>query len=125
MPHYFTVEEANAALVVIKPLMAEMQRIREHIIAQQPEVWPVVQKAAGNGGSKSASLLVLDFERFDKLVHQIMDMGVILKDLNTGLLDFPAWQDDHEIYLCWKHGEENVSFWHEINAGFAGRQPLE
>lgn len=125
MPHYFTVEEANAALTIIRPLMDEIQLIREDVLETQPEVWPVLQKAAGNGGSRAASLLAQNFERLDALVHQILDMGVLLKDINTGLLDFPSWRDDHEVYLCWRHGEERIEYWHEIDAGFAGREPLD
>jgi len=125
MPQYFSVAEANAALLVIKPLMAEIMRIRQDILSRQPEIWPVVQKAAGNGGSPLASKMALEFGRLDDYVHQILEMGVILKDLNIGLLDFPAWRDEHEVYLCWKFGEESVTFWHEVDDGFAGRQPLD
>jgi hypothetical protein len=125
MPRYFTVEEANATLAVIRPLMDEVQDIREEVLRTQPDVWPVIQKAAGNGGSRAASLLAQNFERLDKLVHQILDTGAILKDINTGLLDFPSIRDNHEVYLCWRHGEERIEYWHEIDAGFAGREPLD
>lgn len=124
-PRYFTVDEANAALTVIRPLMDEIQAIREDVLKKQPEVWPVLQKAAGNGGSRAASLVAQSFERLDQLVHQILDMGVILKDINTGLLDFPALREDREVYLCWLYGELSIAFWHEIDGGFAGRQPLD
>jgi hypothetical protein len=52
-------------------------------------------------------------------------MGIKVKDLQVGLVDFPAWRDDHEVYLCWKYGEDDIQFWHEIEAGFAGRQPID
>lgn len=125
MPQYFTPEAANAALLVIRPLMEEVQAIRQDILDKQPQAWPVIEKAAGNGGSRAASLLAQSFERLDKLVHQIQDLGVLIKDINTGLLDFPAWRDDHEVYLCWRVGEQQVEYWHEIDAGFAGRQPID
>ncbi len=125
MPRYFTVNEANAALTIIRPWMDEIQSIRLHILEHQPEVWPVIQKAAGNGGSREASLLALNFERLDKLVHQIMDMGVILKDINAGLLDFPALREEREVYLCWLYGEQNIEFWHDVDAGFAGRTSID
>ena len=125
MPRYFTVEQANAALMIIRPVMDEIQAIREEILRTQPDVWPVVQKAAGNGGSRAASLMAQSFDRLDKLVHQILDMGAILKDINTGLLDFPSIREDHEVYLCWRYGEQRIEFWHEIDAGFAGREPLD
>jgi len=125
MPHYFTIEEARATLRTIRPLMEEVQAIGDKILKQQPESWPLVEKAAGNGGSRKASRLVIDFERLDRLVHRIQDTGAILKDLNLGLLDFPAWREDDEVYLCWQYGEADLAFWHEIDAGYAGRQPIE
>jgi hypothetical protein len=125
MPHYFTIEEASATLRTIRPLMEEVQAIRDKILKQQPKSWPLVEKAAGNGGSRKASRLVIDFERLDRLVHLIQDTGAILKDLNLGLVDFPAWRADHEVYLCWQYGEAELAFWHEIDAGYSGRQPIE
>ena len=125
MPRYFTVEEANQALAAIRPLMDEIQAIRQKILAQRPEVWPVVERSAGNGGSRTASKLVEDFERLDVLVHRIQETGALFKDINHGLLDFPAMKDEHEVYLCWKYGEDDIAFWHEIDAGYAGRQPIE
>ena len=125
MPRYFTVDEANAALTLIRPWMDELQAIRLEVLERQPDVWPVIQKAAGNGGSHDASLLALKFERLDTLVHQIMDMGVILKDINAGLLDFPALRDEREVYLCWLYGEQNIAFWHDVDAGFAGRTSID
>ena len=125
MAHYFTLEEANAAVVVIRPILEEIQTIRKHILDKQPEVWPVIEKAAGNGGSQAASRLAQSFEHLDELVHKIQDIGAIVKDINSGLLDFPAWREDHEVYLCWHLGEGRIAYWHEIEDGFAGRQPID
>jgi hypothetical protein len=124
MSRYFTLQEANQALTVIRPLMDAIQNIRQAILARKPEVWPVVERAAGNGGSQAASKMVNEFERLDALVHQVQDTGALFKDINLGLLDFPALKDDREVYLCWKYGEQDIAFWHEIEAGFAGRQPI-
>lgn len=124
-PHYFSVEEANAALQIIRPLMEEVQTLRNKIIASQPEIWPAIERSAGNGGSPILSKLVKDFERLDDLLHLILATGAQIKDINTGLLDFPAWRKDHEVYLCWKYGEGEIEYWHEIEAGFAGRQPID
>lgn len=125
MPRYFTLSEANEALKTIRPLMEEMQAIRKKILANQPEAWPAIEKSAGNGGNRALSMLVQDFGRFDALIHQIQETGAQIKDVNIGLLDFPALRDGREVYLCWKHGERDIAFWHEIDAGFAGRQPIE
>jgi hypothetical protein len=125
MPRYFTLYEANEVLKTIRPLMDDVQAIRKKILANQPEAWPAIEKSAGNGGNKALSRMAQDFERFDALIHQIQETGVQIKDVNIGLLDFPALRDGREVYLCWKHGEEDIAFWHEIEAGFAGRQPIE
>ncbi|GAB4456666.1 MAG: DUF2203 family protein [Anaerolineales bacterium] len=125
MPRYFTLQEANQALHTIRPLVAEMLAIRSKILAAQPEAWPAIEKSAGNGGNQALSALVPDFGRFDALIHQILEMGVQIKDVNIGLFDFPALRQGREVYLCWKYGEKEIAFWHEVEAGFAGRQPIE
>jgi len=121
---YFTLEQANAVVVAIRPLVTEMLDLRQSILAKQPEVWPVVAKAAGNGGSKVASEIAQEFQKLDLIVREIMATGVILKDINTGLFDFLSLRDGREVYLCWRYGEEQIIYWHEINAGFAGRQQI-
>ena len=112
-------------LKIIRPLMDDVQAIREKILANQPEAWPAIEKSAGNGGNKTMSRLVDDFERLDALIHKILGTGVQIKDINIGLLDFSAERDGREVYLCWKYGEDDIAFWHEIDAGYAGRQPIE
>lgn len=125
MPRYFTLAEANEALKTIRPLVGEMLEIRSKILAAQPEAWSAVEKSAGNGGNQALSAMVQDFGRFDALIHQILATGVEIKDINVGLLDFPALRNGREVYLCWKYGEGNIAFWHELDAGFAGRKPIE
>ena len=125
MPQYFTLQQANEALKTIRPLMDEVQAIRQKILSNQPEAWPAIEKSAGNGGNKALSAMVQDFERFDALIHQILNTGVQIKDINIGLLDFPAIRNGREVYLCWKHGEDDIAFWHEVDAGFAGRQSID
>ena len=125
MARYFTPKEANEALPMIRPLLQEMMQIGEKIRAHQPELWSAVEKSAGNGGNPTLSKLLKDFDRLDALFHQIQDMGIRVKDLQVGLVDFPAWHEDHEVYLCWQYGEQDIQFWHEIEAGFAGRQTID
>ncbi len=124
MPRYFTVEQANEALKTLKPLVQEMMEIRQSILERQPETWPALQKAVGNGGSKAASLMAQEFARLNDLARQIQSTGVLLKDINLGLLDFPSLRDGREVYLCWRYGEELIEYWHDVDAGYAGRQKL-
>ena len=125
MPHYFTLSEANETLKHIRPLMDAIQEIRQKILKNQPDAWPAIEKSAGNGGNRALSNMVQDFEKLDTLVHEIQDADVLIKDINLGLLDFPALKDGREVYLCWQYGEGEIAFWHEVEAGFAGRQSIE
>lgn len=124
-PHYFTVEEANSALEIIRPLLKQILGIRDEILAKQPEVWPAIERSAGNGGNATLSRIADDFNRLDALVHKVLDTGVQVKDINVGLLDFPALRNGEEVLLCWKYGEGTIAFWHDKEAGFAGRRPIQ
>ncbi|MCL4529305.1 MAG: DUF2203 domain-containing protein [Chloroflexi bacterium] len=125
MPRYFTLEEANKTLDVIRPWMDDIQQIRNEILKHQPETWSVIEKSAGNGGNPALSRMVTKFDRLDELLHRILATGAEVKDINTGLLDFLALRNGQPVYLCWKYGEGKIEYWHEIEAGFAGRQPIE
>jgi hypothetical protein len=125
MAKYYTPREANEALTIVRPILAELMLIGERIRAHQPEYWSVVQKSAGNGGNPALSKLLPDFDRLDVLLHEIQDMGIEVKDLTTGLIDFVGLRNGREVYLCWKYGEESIQFWHEIDAGFSGRQLID
>jgi len=125
MSQYFTLQEANETLNTIRPLMDEVQRIREKILQKQPEAWTAIEKSVGNGGNRTLSRMVRDFEKLDALVHQIQETGALIKDINIGLMNFPALRDGREVYLCWQYGEGDIAFWHEVEAGYAGRRPID
>ncbi len=125
MPRYYTPKEANEMLSIVRPLIAEMINISRRIQARQPDLWSLAQKAAGNGGSQKLSKLLPDFDRLHTLLHQIQDLDIEIKDLITGLIDFVALREHREVYLCWKYGEDDIQFWHEIGTGFAGRQLID
>lgn len=125
MRRLFTVEEANALLPKIEPRVAELLAIRQRINARQPALARVIEEESRtNGGNQAASETVVDLERFEQLITEINGLGCLLKDVNTGLIDFPAEIDGRVVYLCWQFGEEEVRWWHDLEAGYAGRQPL-
>ncbi|GAB4498572.1 MAG: hypothetical protein OHK003_11280 [Anaerolineales bacterium] len=125
MPKYYTPAEANNLLEIVRPMVGELMEIGERIRSRQPEIWLVVEKSAGNGGNPELSKMLPDFDRLDAILHRLQDMDIQVKDLSTGLIDFLAVKDGRAIYLCWKYGEGSIQFWHEIEAGFAGRQPID
>lgn len=80
----------------------------------------------GNGGGTAGSGDYAEANaRFQAILHEIAEAGIQVKDIDRGLVDFPHLRGDREVFLCWQLGEETISYWHEIESGFAGRQLLE
>jgi hypothetical protein len=104
--------------------MEAMQVIRQDAMTLRPEVWPVLEKAVGNGGSRKAGELLEHFQKFEKLLTELQGYGCELKGLEQGLVDFPAMMEGRQVYLCWQYNEPEIKFWHDVDAGFAGRQAL-
>ena len=122
---YYTVEEANALLPSLRPMVKELLDARQRIVDAQPELWPVLEKAIGNGGSKKAGAVLADFEKIQQGAKAIEGMGLQIKDLNTGLIDFLSERDGRDVYLCWRFDEARVAHWHDLDAGYAGREKLQ
>jgi hypothetical protein len=131
-PRYFTPEEANAALEELRPLAEEMVERRQALVTAQERRASLGAQVVTNGGDLTPS----DFAEADaeleqaatelaRIVERIQSEGVLIKDLDRGLLDFPALRDGEEILLCWQLGEEQVEYWHSLEEGFAGRKPLD
>lgn len=121
----FTLAEARATLPQVKELMQRAQEARREIIRLRPELWPVLSKAALNGGSREAGEALLQFKQLEAGIKGIMALGILVKDVDRGLVDFVGMREGREIYLCWQYGEEEIEFWHEVNHGFAGRRPID
>ncbi len=121
---YFTEGEANALLRELLRDIEDLMATRNRIVEIRPELESGLQKALGNGGSQATGELLSLMRRVKRSVERIQGTGVLVKDLDRGLLDFPAERDGRIIFLCWQYGEPTVAYWHDIDAGFAGRQPL-
>ena len=102
-----------------------MMDIYDGIRQHQPELLALVEKSAGNGGNATLSKVLPEFDKLDALLHQILKMGIVVKDVTVGLVDFPAVRGDRVVNLCWKYGEESVRYWHERDAGFAERKLID
>ncbi len=109
----------------IRPIVESVLAARQRIIDAQPEVWPTLEKAVGNGGSQKAGALVEEFKKIENGIKAIQALGAVVKDVNTGLIDFPALRGDREVFLCWRYDEPAVAFWHELHTGFEGRQAID
>ncbi len=120
----FSVEEANALLPELKRLLDEARSRRDAMREKAPDLQPILEAAQGNGGGKKGSEFGVDAYKLHLAVGRITELGVVLKDLDSGLLDFPHEREGRVVFLCWHPPEERVGFWHEIEAGYAGRRPL-
>jgi hypothetical protein len=121
---HFTVEEANALLPSILSIFERVHAIREEMSEHQEEFEQTHKAAPTNGGSRDGSEMVSQSEAVGRLLMELEDKGIVLKDIDAGLIDFPHMREDEEVFLCWKIGEQRVTHWHALNAGFRGRQPL-
>lgn len=121
---YFTVEEANALLPEIEFLMEQLLERRAKVIESRDLIAGILEDVKSNVGGPAASAMVQEFMAIERLAKKIRSHGCIIKDLNNGLVDFPSIREGREVYLCWRFGEPRIDFYHELHAGFKGRQQL-
>jgi hypothetical protein len=123
-PRLFTVDEANALLPTLREILQDVARHRDTLRERVPHMEQILRAAGANGGGRAGSEYGVEAYRLYLAVERIRELGVILKDLDAGLLDFPHEREGRVVFLCWHPPEEQVAFWHEIETGYAGRQPL-
>ena len=128
---YFTVEEANEALLEVRPLTVELVEHRRALVELQERQSAVTARIAGNGGNVEPHELEEVQAQLDeevagiaRCVARIHEVGALVKDLDDGLVDFPATRDGRDVLLCWRLGEDEIGFWHGLDEGFSGRKPL-
>jgi hypothetical protein len=128
---YFTAEEANESLEEVRPLTEELVEHRRALIELQERQVELTARIAGNGGNVQPQELQELQARLDeevagiaRCVARIHGVGALVKDLDEGLVDFPARRDGEDVLLCWHLGEDEIGFWHGLEEGFSGRKPL-
>ncbi len=133
-PKTFTVEAADALLPKIVLLIQQLQALQRSVIETNQQLNELVEKLSHGNGYPLQSIrekiqqltthqLQL-IEAFQSAIKSLENLGCELKDLNVGLLDFYSFRKDELVYLCWKLGEERIRFWHTLDGGYVGRQPL-
>lgn len=98
---------------------------KEILVKSHGEIKKASAKAECNGGSFAGPRYIRALEQISDSVEAIQEMGILVKDLDIGLCDFPYQLNGRVVYLCWKLGESEIRYWHEIEAGYSGRQPIE
>jgi len=122
----FTVEEANSLLPQVRTLLADIQRSHKNLARFRDEAKKAAEAAEQGGGGLAWGVIYA--ESLTKLTEQLAQLevlGVQLKDFDRGLVDFPSMRDGKVVLLCWQMGEgDELEWWHDVDAGFAGRTPL-
>jgi hypothetical protein len=117
----FTLAQANSALPLVRRIVGDIVKTHGLVLRLQAEM-----DRAGGAGEQAATQTRLDESvgRLEDFVDELTEVGCELKDYQVGLIDFVGRHQSKDVYLCWKLGEEQIGYWHELNAGYAGRQPI-
>ena len=119
----FSVEEANALLPEVKRLWRQIDQARMTMRQLAPGA-RLASQQSGGGGIPQGLEYVNALTNFMACAQEIIELGVEIKDFDKGLCDFPHMREGRVVYLCWMKGEDGIEWWHDVDAGFAGRQPL-
>ncbi len=129
VPRYFTLEDALRLLPDVEQTIRRLRRIRDEVVALRQTVegqWATLEEDPATLTEIGEDQRRLDGlqQEFGEAAGELERRGVLLRDLDMGLVDFPSVAGQAEIYLCWKVGEPSIGFWHGLNEGYAARKPL-
>jgi hypothetical protein len=120
---HYTLEEARALLPWVSERIFALREARARLTdAEAREA--LIGASGGNGGGRPGKAVGGAFVELRAGVAEFADRDIVLRDLDRGLIDFPSLREGREVYLCWIEGEDDIAFWHDLDAGYAGRQPL-
>ena len=120
---HYTLEQANAALPWVRERLDRL-RDAQAMLTEKEARDALTHAAPGNGGGEPGQVVSEGFLELRSALAELEQMDIVLRDLESGLIDFPSLREGREVYLCWIDGEDEIGFWHELEAGYAGRQPL-
>ena len=121
---HFTLEEANALLPEVESLLRDLREARDRL-ADQDAHEELSTAAPTNGGGTPGRQVGDAFLEVRTLLAKLEGLGIVVRDIDRGLIDFPAIRGDAEVYLCWQLDEPEITYWHDLESGFGGRQPLD
>ncbi len=120
---HYTLEQATAALPWVQERIERLRSAREGLNDEEARA-ALSEAGPGNGGGGAGRVVSDAIMQMRSALLELQEMEVVLRDLERGLVDFPSLREGREVYLCWEEGEEEIGFWHELDAGHAGRQSL-
>ena len=120
---HYTVAQANAAIDWVRERIERMRSAREQLGDEEARA-ALTEAAPGNGGGEPGTVVSEAFIDLRDALLELQGVDVVLRDLDRGLIDFPALRDGREVYLCLVDGEDEIGYWHDLETGFGGREPL-
>ena len=121
---HFTRAEANSLLPQLTTLLSRLKDAKDELTDSEAHE-ALSEAAPTNGGGEQGSRVGIAFLEVRRLIDTVEQAGIVLRDIDRGLVDFPALRDSREIYLCWELGENEVAYWHDLEGGYGGREPLD
>jgi hypothetical protein len=121
---HYTLAEASELLPRVAELVARMRSARDRLGDREARE-ALSEAGPTNGGGNPGRTVSEAFVELRESMAELQALEIVLRDLERGLLDFPSLRDGQEVYLCWQEGEDAIEFWHEPEAGFAGRRPID
>jgi hypothetical protein len=120
---HYTIEQANAAIEWVRERIDRMRSARVQLGDEEARA-ALSDAAPGNGGGPPGVVVSNAFVELREALRELQEIDVVLRDLDRGLIDFPSLRDGREVYLCLEDGEDEIGFWHDLETGFGGREPL-
>jgi hypothetical protein len=121
---HFTKEEANALLPQLTALLSQLREAKDELTDTDAHE-ALSEAGPTNGGGDQGRQVGIAFLEVRRLLETLEEAGLVLRDIDRGLIDFPALIDGREVYLCWELGEDEVGYWHDLEGGYGGREPLD
>jgi hypothetical protein len=120
---HYTLEEASALLPWVGEQLRRLRSARDRLGDVDARA-ALAATGQTNGGGQAGKTVSEGFLELRELMLELREREIVLRDIDRGLIDFPSLREGEEVYLCWLEGEDEIGFWHEPEAGFAGRRPL-
>jgi hypothetical protein len=121
---HYSREEAERMLPRVKPVLQKLRDAKDLLTDEEAHEL-LTESAPSNGGGDPGRQVGEAFLEVRKLLGALQEAGIVVRDIDRGLIDFPSMREGHEVYLCWELGEDSIEWWHDLDDGYRGRQPLD
>ena len=121
---HYSLEEANETLAWVEDCLRRLRSAKSNLGDKEARE-ALSEATPTNGGGEPGKVVSEAFLDLRTALVDLRERDIVLRDLDRGLVDFPSINGTEEIYLCWEEGETEIAFWHDLETGFAGRQPLD